>query len=520
MTLAALLVLAGCAVPGGGGSQGPSAGGLSGSPTASPTGTTQPATTQPTTQPTALSPTTVPATTDPALDAYSGPRPMPASDGRPMLWPTTDVDYVAALYEDDWKYGFLDSSGELVLPPVYSEYQFCPDASGRAAFLIANRPGRRAVVFDLTGKLLVRTPTRWARCGGAGHVIVEDPTDGEIGIRREGLVEASTGTVVVPMARGRELLVLDGHTVNVSDPSGEFFLDLATGARAPHAGFLAQEATLEGDAPALPATKKRVAPYGATEPRYGYLDTAGRWVMEPTLLAASGFTLGHAIVQDPSGYSFLDPALRRVGGTWDEIQTVDREAGGGQVVGYRVTRGDSTGLLGTDLRTLVEPGAGTLGCTWYDEGVCTLVEPDGHATLVTLPDGARTPLPEGYTKAFGRSFAGALVDNPEDDPEGNTSVVGVYALTAGRVAATGSWSGCQAVDSAWLVCQPRADAAPPLVLDTEGRQTRFREVTAVYDPAPEGGATWYWVIAGKYRGFVDATGAWRYRESRYNQLED
>jgi len=83
VTLAALLVLAGCAVPGGGGSQGPSAGGLSGSPTASPTGTTQPATTQPTTQPTALSPTTVPATTDPALDAYSGPRPMPASDGRP-----------------------------------------------------------------------------------------------------------------------------------------------------------------------------------------------------------------------------------------------------------------------------------------------------------------------------------------------------------------------------------------------------------------------------------------------------
>jgi hypothetical protein len=446
---------------------------------------------------------------------------MPASDGRPMLWPTTDVDYVAALYEDDWKYGFLDSSGDLVLPAVYSGYQFCPDASGRAAFLIANRPRRRAVVFDLTGKLLVRTPTSWASCGGAGHVVFEDHADAEISVRREGLLEVATGTVVVPMARARELLVLDSHTVNVSDPSGEFFLDLTTGARRRHAGFLAYEATLEGGAPALPATRKRVDPYGETEPRYGYLDAAGRWVVEPRLLAASGFTLGHAIVQDGSGYAFLDPTLTRVGGTWDEIQTVDREtAGGGQVIGYRVTRGDSTGLFGTDLRTLVEPGAGTLGCTWYDEGACTLVEPDGHATLVTLPEGARTPLPEGYTAAFGRSFAGALVPNPEDDPAGATSVVGVYALAAGRVAATGRWNGCGAVAEAWLVCEPSAGAAPPLVLDTEGRRTRFREVTAVYDPAPGGGAAWYWVIAGRYRGFVDATGAWRYRESRYNELED
>jgi hypothetical protein len=86
--------------------------------------------------------------------------------------------------------------------------------------------------------------------------------------------------------------------------------------------------------------------------------------------------------------------------------------------------------------------------------------------------------------------------------------------------ATGTWNGCGSVAGTWLVCTPQAEAAPPLVLDSQGRQTRFREVTPVYDPVSGGDADYYWVVAGRYRGFVDATGAWRYRESRYNELED
>jgi len=42
----------------------------------------------------------------------------------------------------------------------------------------------------------------------------------------------------------------------------------------------------------------------------------------------------------------------------------------------------------------------------------------------------------------------------------------------------------------------------------------------VADPAPGAEGAYYWVTAGRYQGFVDAEGAWRYQESRFTQLED
>jgi hypothetical protein len=403
-----------------------------------------------------------------------------------------------------------------VIAPDYSWYQYCPDAAGRASFLIVHRPGRRAAVYDLSGRLLLRAPTRQADCGGAGHLIFTRSIEPELSMYNSGLLDLATGKVVLPMAPDRHLMVLDSHTVNVSEPSGEFFLDLDTGARTPHVGWLTYDATLEAGAPGLPATKKYLGPYAGGNPSYGYVGTAGTWVVPPTLDEVAPFVGGHAIVRDGSGYWFLDSSLARVGDTWNEIRPV--ETSDGRLVGYQVTRVDQTGLLGPDLGTLVEAGTGRLDCPWYDAAVCTLVA-DGHAESIALPGGERTPLPQGYNRALGPSFVGAVVGDP-DDPDATSSVVAVYSLTAGRVVATGTWNGCGSVAGTWLVCTPQAEAAPPLVLDSQGRQTRFREVTPVYDPVSGGDADYYWVVAGRYRGFVDATGAWRYRESRYNELED
>jgi hypothetical protein len=60
---------------------------------------------------------------------------MPASDGKPMLWPVPLPVRVDSNSTDPITlYGFLDVHGRLVLPQRYSSYLYCPDASDRALY--------------------------------------------------------------------------------------------------------------------------------------------------------------------------------------------------------------------------------------------------------------------------------------------------------------------------------------------------------------------------------------------------
>ena len=58
------------------------------------------------------------------------------------------------------------------------------------------------------------------------------------------------------------------------------------------------------------------------------------------------------------------------------------------------------------------------------------------------------------------------------------------------------------------------------MVDARGRRTAFATIEPVLDPAGSASAAYYWVVAGQYQGFIDDSGNWRYRESRYTRVEE
>jgi hypothetical protein len=428
-----------------------------------------------------------------------------------MLWPArlvleSTLDFGGS---PDVRYGFVDVHGKLVVPQRYEGYVYCPDATGRTAFLIASLAGRRAEVFDLNGKLLTRTPTATAECGGADHVVITEDVWGETDRHNSGLVDVTTGKVVVPIAKDRHVDVVDASTVNVSDPTGEYFLDLPTGKRTPHKGWLLEYAGAgDGKLLAAGAQRHRDSSDGA---KVGFIDRSGAWALPAEFVDATGFFNGYSVVGLGPQSTFLNTAFQHVGGVWDEATAV--EGPGGSVLGYRVTLASEQGLLGPDLRVVVPLGPVSITCDGESSGACSVVA-GTSATLVVLPEGATTAMPAGFTQALSPFF---LADDVNPDfSESNR----IYAVAAGASVELAGPVSCIGVGSAWAACDSGAGMAPPVVIDTAGRVTTFATAQAVPDPSPTNGVAYYWVTAGSYQGFIDDKGTWRYRESRFTQLED
>ena len=466
-------------------------------PSTSATGTAAPASAVPTPK--------LPTVTPPD---YTGAQPLPASDDKPMLWPLSIAVHVDAYSSDPVAlYGFLDVHGKLVLPQRYSSYLYCPDASGRVAFLIAQEAGARAEVYDLTGRLLRRAPTPDVSCAGPGQIVFTHWIERELNQHSDGLLDLATGRVVVALAKNRHIDAVDDHTVNVSDPSGEYFLDLTTKQRTPHAGYLVEGNTLEKDAPGIPARLKRGGGL------IGFVSRSGSWVLKPRYEDTYGFSEGIALVQvGDDSYTFLDASLREVGGTWAEVDVVSRsDAMGWTTTGYHVSRGLEEALLDPHLKPIVPTGGTTIDCGSRADGSCS-VKPAGSTTsLVVPPSVTLTPLPSGYEAVLSSTFAA--------DAAGQDTTR-VLALASGASADLGGRTSCRAAGTAWVVCEPPTETMAPLVLDQQGRRTTFATAEAVLDPVRGAPAAYFEVTGAGYRGIVDATGAWRYRMSLYTRLED
>jgi len=454
---------------------------------------------------TAVQTTGLPTVTPPD---YTGPQALPASDGRPMLWPLSIAVRVDSFSSDPITlYGFLDVHGKLVLPQRYSSYEYCPDANGRAAYLIAQEAGAKAEVYDLTGRLLRRMPREDATCGGSGHVVFTRWIERELNQHDDGLLDVTTGRVVVPLVKGRHIDAVDDRTVNVSDPSGEYFLDLATGRRTPHAGYLVEGDTVEKDAPGVPA---RLTRSGGL---VGFVSRSGHWVSTPRYEDTYGFSGGIALVQvGDDSYTFLDANLHEVGGTWAEVDVVSRsDAVGWSITGYHVTQGLDEALLDTSLTPIVPTGKVWIACDPGGDGACSAKQAGSITSLVVPPSAVQTPLPSGYEAVLGSTFA---VDAAGED------TTRVLALTSGVGVDLGARTSCHAAGTAWAVCDPSTETMAPLVLDQQGRRTTFATAQAVLDPVRGAPAAYYEVTGAGYRGIVDATGTWHYRMSLYTRLED
>lgn len=493
MALTALLLLVGCT--------GPAA------PTVSPSPTQ-----------TATPPVSTAAT--PAPDYYAGPRPLPVGDGKPMLWPVaTSVAILDGGYRvETIRYGFVDVTGKLVVRPRYERYQYCRDTAGRVVLVVATAAGRKADVLDLTGTVIRRAPTAHAECGPTGTVVFSWWIDPETGNWQDGVLDLRTGGVLLPLAPHRHVSVVDDRTVDVSDKEGAYFLDVRTGRRTPHPGWL-NSGRLEPGAPGALASTKR-----DNRGRHDYLNLKGRWILPPEFAGVEEFAGGHAVVAlAPDRFTFLDTRLQRVGGEWASIQAV-RDASD-NLVGYVVTSAAGHGLLGADLHTLIAPGPDGIECSWDAHGACSVQAVDGRLSMVTLPAGTSMALPDGYRRIVSPGFLADVVGTGEE-----AATRHVLAVGSGAVAALDWPSSCEAVEDAWAVCAPslppsedeewQPDILPTVVIDAEGRRTAFATIAPVADPVHVGRTAYYMATTGRHTGLVDAHGTWLYRQGRFTELED
>ena len=251
--------------------------------------------------------------------------------------------------------------------------------------------------------------------------------------------------------------------------------------------------------------------------RSGYVDRGGEWIDVAEAVDTSRFEGGVAVVGlAEDRYTFLDARLHRVGGEWAEIERVYASViGAGRVVGYVVTGPAGKGLLGPDLRTIVEPGGAEIRCDREEaDGACSVRAVDGTATLLGLPEGTVAPMSDGFTQALSRSF---IADQVAADDFASSRVL---ALASGQVSELVGPSSCRAAGAAWVVCTPDSEVLPPVVIDARGRRTGYRSIEPVAGAVRGGGVAYYWVTSGRYEGFVDDQGTWRYRQGRFTQLED
>lgn len=464
--------------------------------------------------------TTSPAATGTAppgsaiVPAYSGPRPMPAAGPGPMLWPTTsDFTQWGRLDDAVTRHGFVDVNGKLVVPERYEGYAYCRDASGKVSFLVATATGRHADVIDLSGTVIGHAPTQDATCGPPGMIVFTRVVDSELGKVYDGLMAVPSGRIVLPLVTGRSVAVVNDDTVNVSEAKGEYFLNPRTGTRTPHPGYVT-EAELADGAPGLPASTVRP---NVGDGRFGYLGLTGTWLLKPSFDDAAAFSEGYAVVRrGDDRYTFVDKTLRRVGQDWSDIETVWVTSAGGadRPGGYLVSGAAGQGLLASDLRPIVAPGKATITCNYQANGACSATV-GGKASLATLPDGTVTSMPDGFTQAIGPSFLADTVRTEDNDEAASR----VLALGGNAITLDGA-SACAAVGTAWAACQPISPVLPPLVIDAQGRRTAFATIEQVPDPSGPSGPAYYWAVAGKYQGFIDASGQWLYRESRYSRVEE
>ncbi len=433
-----------------------------------------------------------------------------------MLWPTTSVRTVDL---EGWTTeqilrGFVDTEGTLVVPPRYQWYDFCRDETGRASLVLAGNGATAVDILDLSGRVIGQVPGRYADCIGDTHAVFQtDISENGVLDVGSGLFDLRSGETLIEARPGRTVTTIDHRTVNVHRARDEYFLDLVTGEKTPHPGFLAgylEPSANAADRALLPASTVLIDTYAEPEevPLIGYLDRRGDWALEPMFQRADPFQAGYAVVGDDARVHFIDTAFQQVGGDWTRVYATQW---GYEVLAEADGR-DDTGLLGLDLRVIIEPGAAeTIGCGWTSPTVCDVYPHAGPPQTLLLPEGTLIDPPEGFGHALSRTL---FSDEPREGPANRVHDVG-----SGITFALDRPSHCLAV-GVWIGCEPQAKSAPPGVYRANGERTEFRDVTAIDGPVQDTTSGYYWATAGSYQGFIDDTGRWLYRESRYTTLED
>ncbi|MCL2423898.1 MAG: WG repeat-containing protein [Micrococcales bacterium] len=429
---------------------------------------------------------TPPSTPLPGTDQVVEPTGTPLLPVRHQTEPPTDPELI----------GFVDMSGQLVVEPSYLDFAVCPGADGEV-FVVA-QGAEQVDVLDSAGTVVGSAPGQLSGCGPIpGYarlfsldwqrlaVTLPDAAVSDLGhadgVDHHRFAEYTTGDEP-------RLVLVDRDGLRVPTQAGAVRYELGATA----------EVYPSGEWPVPAGQHPQEGSHG------GYIDQSGRWVAPPTFTTVYPFAHGYAAVADQTGFYFVDTTLSQVSVTYTDIQPI-WNAGPifAQIIGYHVALdgdvwdSDYAGLVTPDLKVVADPATSQVTCLWVDDlSWACLVDDDTGTWLVTLPDGARSQLPDGLRVAL----SAHLVTNDKGTQVYSTVTNQTFDVPPGFVATSGH-------GGAFVVCE---SANGLLVLDSTGARTRFDTVGEVVTTTD--GKTYYWVTSGDQQGYVDATGTWLYSE--------
>ncbi|MCL2454438.1 MAG: WG repeat-containing protein [Micrococcales bacterium] len=455
----------------------------------------------------ACTPSPSPTSTRPVTPPPVSPGAATSTQLFPLLYEveSTMVDDSTSLYPMS-RIGFLDSSWQVVVEPVYSTYLPCPGPDGTEVMLAVRSDGT-ADAFDAQGTKTGSTEATYVSCALPGYVVVTARVPGTAW-------DWTSRTVRLPDLADSDLpigLVLDTETLYVSENEGltRYLYDVSTSTKIRLPTDLgdinptqAERAQASGEWP---------VPAPSAEAGFRYLDRDGRWLTPQAFDMAWPFVDGFSAVMtdDYSSAHFVDTNIVRTGPSYSSIYLMYDYASPSplvDVLGYRVASargGEHTGIVARDLTVLVDPATETAECG--PEHLCVATAADGSTRLLLLPEGAQHPLPESFTKALSEYLvtdeAGTRVHNLAT---GQTfDVPAPYAAVSGHA-------------DAFVSCE--SPNGLRMVLDATGARTDLgvigRTVTAL------DGTPYFWAVAGNKHGYVDSDGRWMYSETRYTVMED
>ncbi len=465
-------------------------------------------------------------TTGGATPTSSGPTRSAVGPGTGLLpvWHRTlsAVPDDATLWNLD-RVGFVDTTGRLVVEPSYVRYDLCPGPD--ATLLVVAQAEDRVDVLDADGTVVASTPAGLSGCGPLpGYVSLDRQAGDEWEMWAATLPDLSrTDLPATGVAVDDDWLLVTSYSdFDTGTPTVTSELVDRYGNHVATDGDTGWDYFLLGDNAPL-STGEWPVPAAAADDRQGYLDRSGHWMEPPQLTTARPFVHGYAAVADDTSSHFVDTSFDQVGPDYGMIWPL-YTAGYPfvDVLGYTVSLSGGgwpddpdtalTGLLTPDLKVLADPETARTECAQsYDtpEVACLVVDGAGPR-LIALPDGTSTPLPDGFTAVL----SSQLVATDDGTRVLRVATGDVFDVPAPFHAVT---------DAGWL---PGADAFVTcvsdnglrLVLDATGATTPLASVEQTVTTTD--GTEYYWVYAGDQQGWVDAAGAWLYRESRHQLQED
>lgn len=422
--------------------------------------------------------------------------------------------------------GFVDTSGRLVVEPTYARYLLCPGPEGDT--LVVAQADDRVDVLGTDGTVVGSAQARLSGCGPLpGYATLYRVTDDEWEGWAAALPDLSRSDLPAHgVAVDDDWLLVTSYpdstdTSPTEPPPGTTELIDRYGNHVPAAGSTGWGYFFTSDDDPL-STGEWPVPASDTDGRQGYLDRSGLWMAAPQFSLTSPFAHGYAAVSDGGSSYFVDPSFDRTGPVYDAIMPiytvrplfVD-------IVGYMVILPDGgaddpatarTGLLAPDLRVLADPATSRTDCyqSWdLPDAACLVVDGTGPR-LVTLPDGASTPLPDGFTVVL----SAQLVATADGTRVFRTTTGEVFDVPAPFHAVVDE--GWNPGGDAFVVCE--SDNGLRLVLDATGAPTPLSSVEQAVTTTD--GTVYFWAYAGDQQGWIDATGTWLYRESRHQLTED